>query len=69
VLREALPEFVRTHGFARAAAVGQLQFQQLAEQRRPRRLWQAGQVILGGQSLACPPGRREALIGRLHLPG
>ena len=39
VLREALPVFLRAHGFARAAAPGQLQLQQLGEQHHPRRPW------------------------------
>jgi hypothetical protein len=36
VLREALAILLRTHGFARAAAAGKLQLQQLGEQHGPR---------------------------------
>jgi len=69
VLREALAVFLRTHGFARTSAARQLKLQQLREQLGSRRRWQAAQLVLDPGSLACLPGRLEALKGRLYLPG
>ena len=67
MFREPTPVFLRRRPLAGPAAVGQLQHQQLAEQRRATRLGHFAEVILDRRPPARLPGGLEAVAHRLHL--
>ena len=67
VLREPALIFLRRRPLAVLAAVGQLQCQQFAEQRRVTRLGYFTEVILDRRPAARLPGCLEAVAHRLHL--
>jgi hypothetical protein len=66
LLEEACAVLLRLGPFAAAAAQLQLQGQQPAQQRRPLRLRDLGQVVLDPRPLPTPPGGLEAIARADH---
>jgi hypothetical protein len=67
-IRESLPKLVRVRGLAGQAAVGQLQAQEISQERRPGGFREVAKDVFDTRSPARPPGGLELVAGGIYLP-